>query len=59
MGHLHSTNRLENIQNKTIQWLEIINLYPEADFNDAWYSIMNQVRRANKMNADRGNTCDF
>jgi hypothetical protein len=32
--------------NKRTQWLEIINLYPEADFNDAWYPFTNQVRCA-------------
>jgi hypothetical protein len=34
------------VQNKTTQRLEIINLYPEADFNNAWYPFTNQVRRA-------------
>jgi hypothetical protein len=32
--------------NKTTHWLEIINLYPNADFNDAWYPFMNQVHCA-------------
>jgi hypothetical protein len=33
-------------ETKQLNILEIINLYPEADFNDAWYPFTNQVRRA-------------
>jgi hypothetical protein len=33
-------------QNKTTQWLEVFKIYPKADFNNARYPIMNQVRHA-------------
>lgn len=46
-------------QNKTTQRLEVFKVYPEADFNDAWYPVMNQVRRAGKENPAGGKNVKF
>jgi hypothetical protein len=53
LWHLKDTATPTGFQNKTTKCLEIFNLYPEADLNDAWYPIMKQVRHTSKMNADR------